>query len=173
LGDQINAEFNAVKAQSDAVVFEFGPSRQQKLRIRDDIRRWQPQLGALLQVQMTSLQYRFETRARSLAEGIAEALSAFEEDMAVTARVMSDEVSGAPGRMPPDVQKSASTLRQEIENHYAASGLPIPPALADMITLTRQLASIVVPLAADIHSTFATPTHARIPSARPGLRHTP
>jgi multidrug resistance protein MdtO len=157
LGDQITAEFNAVKAQSDAVVFEFGPSGRRKLKIRDDIRRWQPALGALLQVQMTSLQYLFETRARKLEEGIAEALSAFEEDMAITAQVMSDEVSGKPCRMPPDVQKSASTLRREIETHYAASALPIPPALADMITLTQNLASIVVPLSGDIHSTFATP----------------
>jgi multidrug resistance protein MdtO len=157
LGDQINAEFNAVKAQSDAVVFEFGPSRERKLKIRDDIRRWQPALGALLQVQMTSLQYLFETRARKLAPGIAEALSAFEEDMAITVRVMSEEVSGKRSRTPPDVQTSASTLRREIEKHYAASRLPIPPALADMITLTQRLAFIVVPLSADIHSTFATP----------------
>jgi multidrug resistance protein MdtO len=157
LADQINAGFNAVKAQSDAVVFEFGPSRQRKLKIRDDIRRWQPALGALLQVQMTGLQYLFETRAHQLAQGIAEALSAFEEDMAVTARAMSEEVSGKPSRIPPDVQKSAATLRQEIEKHYVASGLPIPPALADMITLAHNLASIAVPLSAGIHSTFTTP----------------
>jgi multidrug resistance protein MdtO len=156
LGDHINAEFNEVKAQADAVVFEFGPSRQRKLKIRDDIRRWQPSLGALLQVQMTSLQYLFETRARELPQGIAEALSAFEEDIAVTAQVMSKEVSGKPGRIPADVQKSASTLRREIQEHYAASRLPIPPALADLITLTQQLASIVVPLSADITATFAT-----------------
>ncbi|HKF67523.1 MAG TPA: hypothetical protein VKB36_13365, partial [Vicinamibacterales bacterium] len=135
-----------------------GPSRQRKLKIRDDIRRWQPALGALLQVQMTSLQYLFETRARKLEQGIAEALSAFEEDMAITAQVMSDEVSGRPCRIPPDVQKSAATLRREIEKSYAASGLPIPPALADMIILTQNLASIVVPLSADVHSTFATAT---------------
>jgi multidrug resistance protein MdtO len=157
LGDQINARFNAVKAQADAVVFEFGPSRQRKLKIRDDIRRWQPALGALLQVQMTGLQYLFETRAQKLAPGIAEALSAFEEDMAVTARGMSDELSGRPCRIPPDVQKSAETLRREIEKHHTASGLPIPPALADIITLSQNLASIVVPLSADIHSTFAIP----------------
>jgi len=157
LGDQINAGFNAVKAQSDAVVFEFGPSRQRKLKIRDDIRRWQPALGALLQVQMTSLQYLFETRDRKLAEGIAEALSAFEEDMAITAQAMSEEVSGNPRGMAPDVQQSVAELRQAIEKYYPAAGDTIPPALADMIALTQNLASIIVPLSADIHSTFATP----------------
>ncbi len=160
LRDQINEGFNAVKAQSDAVVFEFGPSRERKLKIRDDIRRWQPALGALLQVQITGLQYLFERRSQQLAQGIREALSTFEEDMAITAQVMSNEVRGKACDMPPDVQKSAARLQQEIEKHYAVSGLPIPSALADMITLTQNLASIVVPLSADIHSTFTNPQHA-------------
>jgi hypothetical protein len=65
--------------------------------------------------------------------------------------------SGKPSGIPPDVQKSAATLQQEIEKHYVASGLPIPPGLADMITLAHNLASIVVPLFADILSTFTNP----------------
>lgn len=157
LRDQINDGFNAVKAQADAVVFEFGPSRQWKLEIRDDIRRWQPALGTLLQVQITGLQYLYEKRSEEFPRQIADALSSFEEDMAITAQVMSDEVSGKPGRTAPDVQQSAIRLRQEIEEHYRASGLPVPPALADMITLSNNLASIVAPLYTDIHSTFTNP----------------
>jgi multidrug resistance protein MdtO len=160
LRDQINAGFNEVEAQCDAVVFEFGPSRQRKLKIRDDIRRWQPALGALPQVQITGLEYLFERRSQKLAQGIAEALAAFEEDMAITAQLMSEEVSGKPCRIAPDLQESAARLRQEVEKHYVASGLPIPPALADMISLTQNLASIVVPLSADIHATFTNLQHA-------------
>ncbi len=154
LRNQINQGFNAVKAQADAVVFEFGPSRQRKLKIRDDFRRWQPTLGALLQVQITGLQYLFEKRYPELSQPIADALTAFETDMAVTARAMSDEVAGKVARAAPDVQESAAKLRQEIEQHYTASGLPIPPTLVDMITISQNLASIIAPLYADIHSTF-------------------
>ena len=57
LRDQINAGFQAVTAQSDAVLLEFGPSRQRKLQIREDIRRWQPAIRTLLQVQITAVQY--------------------------------------------------------------------------------------------------------------------
>jgi multidrug resistance protein MdtO len=57
LRDQINAGFQAVTAQSDAVLFEFGPSRQRKLEIREHIRQWQPSIRTLLQVQMTSAQF--------------------------------------------------------------------------------------------------------------------
>ena len=77
LRDQINDGFNAVKAQSDAVLFEFGPSRERKLAIRDDLRRWQPTLGILLQVQVTFLQYLFEKGLPELPQPIAEARARF------------------------------------------------------------------------------------------------
>jgi multidrug resistance protein MdtO len=156
LRDQINEGFNAVKAQADAVVFEFGPSRQRKLRIRDDFRRWQPTLGTLLQVQITGLQYLFEKRYPELSLPIADALNAFEGNMAITARAMADEVAGKVAQAAPDVQESAARLRQEIEKHYTASGLPIPPTLVDMITISQNLASIIGPLYTDIHQTFTS-----------------
>ncbi|MGO9520444.1 MAG: hypothetical protein ACLPND_25685 [Candidatus Korobacteraceae bacterium] len=157
LRDQINDGFNAVKAQSDAVLFEFGPSRARKLAIRDDIRRWQPTLGILLQVQVTFLQYLFEKGLPAVPQSIAEARVAFESDMALVARAMADEVSGKVSRVAPDVQESAARLRQEIQRHYATVALPIPPPLVDMITLTQNLASILAPLYLDIHATFTDP----------------
>ena len=162
LRDQINEGFNAVKAQSDAVLFEFGPSRERKLKIRDDFKRWQPTLGILLQVQVTFLQYFFEMRLAELPQPIADAEAAFEEDMAIIAQAMSDEVAGKASRVTPDIQESATTLRQQIQKHYALTGLPIPPPFADMITLTQNLASILAPLYRDIHATFTTPQQAVI-----------
>jgi multidrug resistance protein MdtO len=55
LRDQINAGFQAVTAQSDAVLLDFSPSRQQKLQIRKNIQRWQPAIRTLLQVQITAV----------------------------------------------------------------------------------------------------------------------
>jgi len=83
---------------------------------------------------------------------------------------MSDAVAGRAFRDAPDIHESAARLRQEIETHYSAAGLPIPPTLVDMITLTQNLASILAPLYADIHSTFTTPQHALLhhPQARLG-----
>jgi multidrug resistance protein MdtO len=169
LRDQINAGFNAVKAQADAVVFEFGRTRQQKLRIRDDFRRWQPALGTLMQVQITGLQYLFEKRYPKLTPEIAKALCTFEEDMARTARAMSDEVSGNIASPAPDVEGSANRLKQEIEKHYAALGQPVPPSLVDLITISQNLGSIAAPLYKDIHGTFANPEVAEMhhPQMRP------
>ncbi len=162
LRDQINDGFNVVRAQADAVVFEFGPSRQRKLAIRDDFRRWQPALGTLLQVQVTGLQYLYEKRYPELTPEIAQALGTFEADMATTARAMSDEVSGKIASPAPDVQEAAVRLREEIEKHYAALSQPVPPSLVDMITLSQNLASILAPLYLDIHATFTNPQQAVI-----------
>jgi multidrug resistance protein MdtO len=157
LRDQISDGFNAVKAQSDAVVFEFGPSRARKLEIRDDFRRWQPALGALLQVQVTFLEYLSHNRFPELPTPIAKAEAGFEEDMATVARAMADEVAGRASNPTPDIQGSASRLQDEIKNYYQASGAPIPPPLVDMVTLTQNRASIIAPLYMGIHSTFTDP----------------
>jgi multidrug resistance protein MdtO len=155
LRDQISDGLNAVKAQSDAIPFEFGPSRPRKLAIRDDFRRWQPALGSLVQVQVTGLQYLYEQRFSELPQPIANALAAFEEDMATVARAMADTVAGQISGAVPDVQQSALRLHEEIRNHYR--GTAIAPALIDMMTLTHNLASIIAPLYSDIHATFANP----------------
>lgn len=156
LRDRINEGFNAVKAQADAVVFEFGPTRQRKLQIRNDMRRWQATLGTLLQVQITYLQYLFQLRLPDMPASITEAQTAFEKNLTDVIRAMSAEVCGSIPVAAPDIQASAMTLKEEIQAHYSASGSPIPPPLIDMITLTQNLASIVAPLSVDIHSTFTT-----------------
>ena len=160
LRDQINVGVNALRAQSDAVIFEFGQSRERKLRIRDDFRRWQPIFQTLLEVQTTFLQYRFDRRLPQLPPKIVEAQSACEENMALLVRSLSNYVAGESTATAPDVQASAEALRREIQEHYARSGLPVPSPLADTITLTQNLSSIVIPLYEDIHTTFPNPQDA-------------
>ncbi len=159
LRDRINEGFNAVKAQSDAVVFEFGPSRQRKLKIRDDFRRWQPTLGILMQVQITYLQYLFHSQ-EDVAQQIRDAAVSFEEDLRTTILAMADDIGGKPARVAPDIQQSAAKLRDELHKKYGEAGLP--PTAIDMLTLTQNLASVVAPLYNDVQATFANRQHARI-----------
>lgn len=162
LRDRINEGFHAVKTQADGVLFEFGPERERKLKIRDDFKRWQPTLGVMLQVQVATLQDLAEMRFSELPPQVAESQIAFEEDMAVIARAMSDDVAGKVTGPVPDIGESARALRNEIHEHYERFGLPIPPLLADTITLTRNLAFIAAPLYQDIHATFTNPEQALI-----------
>ncbi len=155
LRDEINAGFQAVNAQADAVLFEFGPSRQRKLKIRDDIRRWQPSLRTLLLVEVTSWQYRSQKPLYELPVPVAEAHVEFEKNTARILRAMANQVSGKPAEAAPNIQESASNLQREISTYYKERGLPISSQGSDVISLTNTLVSILVPLYEDIHSTFA------------------
>ncbi len=169
LRDRINEGFNAVKAQADAVVFEFGPTRQRKLQIRNDMRRWQAALGIFLQVLITYLQYLFQLRLPDMPAAITAAQMAFEKNLGDIVEAMSSEVGGSIPLATADIQASATTLKEEIEAHYSKSGSPVPPPLVDMITLTQNLASIAAPLSADVRAAFSNPQPAANPNPEIGL----
>ncbi len=155
LRDQLNVGFQAVTAQADAVLFEFGPSRQRKLQIRDDVRRWQPAIRTLLQVQIASVQYLAHKPLSNLPPPIAQAGVAFEKDIAQIMHAMASEVSGKPVGGVPDIRVSASRMRQEIEKYYGGLGVPVPDGASDVLGLADSLATILAPLYEDIRTTFA------------------
>jgi multidrug resistance protein MdtO len=155
LRDQLNAGFSAVTAQADAVLFEFGPSRQQKLQIREDIRRWQPSIRTLLQVQIASAQYLANKPLSNLPEPIDQAGVAFEKDIAQVMHAMASEVNGKPVGGVPDIRMSAVRFRQEVEKYYGNLGVPVPDAASDVVGLADSLATILAPLYEDIRATYA------------------
>jgi multidrug resistance protein MdtO len=157
LRDQINDGFQAVTAQSDAVLLDFSSSRQQKLRIRKDLRRWQPAIRTLLQVQVAATQYLAKNPLSDLPEPVAQAGVGFERDIAHVMRAMASEVSGKPVDAVPDIRLSTVKLQQEIRKYYEERGQQISPQASDVISLTENLASILAPLYEDIHSTFVRP----------------
>jgi len=155
LRDQINAGFQAVTAQSDAIVFEFGSSRARKLKIRDDVRRWQPSLRTLLLVEITASQYSVQRPLKELPQTLSQARIAFEKDTARMIRAMADEVSEKMIEGVPNIQESAARLEREISGYYREQGQPISPQASDIIRLSETIASILAPLHEDIHETFA------------------
>ena len=156
LRDQLNNGFEAVRAQSDAVLLEFGPSRQRQLQLRENIRRWQPSIRTLLEVQITSAQYLAQRPLTDLPEPVARAGVDFEKDIAHVMRAMADEVSGKPAAAVPDIRMSAAHFREEIRKYYHDLGAPVPPQASDVMGLAENLASILAPLYEDIHSTTAS-----------------
>ena len=154
LRDQLNANFQAIAAQSDALLFEFGPTRERKLKIRNDVRRWLPSLRTLLLVQVTSSQYRLQIPISSLPPSLARAHLEFESDVSQTMRAMADEVNGRGHVAMPDIQSSAARLQQEIVHFQNERNVSLPQT-SDVANLTKTVASIIVPLAQDIQATFA------------------
>jgi multidrug resistance protein MdtO len=155
LRDQLNAGFPAVSTQADAVLFEFGPSRQRKLQIREDLRRWQPSIRTLLQVQIASVQYLVNKPLSNLPEPIAQAGVAFEQDVAQVMHAMASEASGKPVAGVPDISMSATQFQEAIRKYYQAAGTPVPTQASDILGLAESLATIIAPLYEDIRDTFA------------------
>jgi multidrug resistance protein MdtO len=167
LRDRINAGFEGVRAQSDAILFEFGSERQRKLQIRDDIRRWQPSIRTLLQVQVTSAQYLLYKPLKDMPRPIAEAGVVFEKDIAVVMRAMANVVTGKPVGMVPDIRLSATRMREAIRSYYQGMGAPISDESTDVMGLADSLATILAPLYDDIRDTFAAQRQNTV--ARPQL----
>jgi multidrug resistance protein MdtO len=158
LRDQINAGFQAVTAQSDAVLLEAGPSRQQMLQVRKNIQRWQPAVRTLLQVQITAVQYLSHTPLSNLPAPIAQAGIEFETDVAKVMRAMASEVSDKPAETAPDIRLSADNFRRVVLKYYQELDLPVTPQASDLAGLTESLASILSPLNEDIQATFGDPS---------------
>ena len=155
LRDQLNAGFQAVTSQADAVLFEFGPSRQRKLQIREDVRRWQPSIRILLQVQITSVQYLVNRPLSNLPQPIAQVGVAFEQDVAQVMHAMANEAIGKPVAGVPDISTSAAKFQEAIRQYYQEAGTPIPTQASDVLGLAESLATIIGPLYKDIRDTFA------------------
>jgi multidrug resistance protein MdtO len=171
LRDQLNAGFQAVTAQADAVLFEFGPSRQRKLQIRDDIRRWQPSIRTLLQVQVASAQYLAHQPLSNLPAPIVQAGVAFEKDIALVMHAMASEASGKPVDAAPDIRISAARMQQAIRNYYQDLGVPVTAQASDVLGLAESLATILAPLYDDVRDTFAA--HNQGIGAHVQLQHGP
>jgi multidrug resistance protein MdtO len=155
LRDQINDGFQAVTAQSDAVLLDLSPSRQQKLQIRKDIRRWQPAIRTLLQVQVAAAQYLTQSPLSNFPEAVAQAGTEFEKDVAQVMRAIAWEVNERPVPACPEIRLSAERMQQKIRKYYQDLGKPIPPQASDIADLAMSIASVLAPLYEDIHSTFA------------------
>jgi len=155
LRDQINERFQAVTAQSDAVLLDLSHSRQENLQVRKEIMRWQPSIRTLLQVQITAVQYLGQTPLSDLPQPIALAGTRFEEDVARVMRAIASEVSNKPAPAAPDIRLSAQSVEQEIQRYYQDRGMPVSPQVSDVAGLIESLTSVLSPLYEDIHSTFA------------------
>jgi multidrug resistance protein MdtO len=154
LRDQINAGFEAVRAQSDGVLFEFGLDRQRKMEIREDIRRWQPILRTLLLLRMTMAQYRAQKPFKDLPTAVAEAQKTLEQDIACEMRNLANLVSGKPPGPPVDLRQSAARFVEEARKGYESQG-GLTPMASDVFDLTQSFVSTLEPLDQDIRATFA------------------
>ena len=78
----ISKNFEETRALADAVLFEFGPSREQALLWRDRIVRWQPQVRVLFLTRIALWKYRAQLPGFELPEAVQAAQQEFDHELA-------------------------------------------------------------------------------------------
>jgi multidrug resistance protein MdtO len=95
LRETINAQFDKVRSLADGILFEFGSSRQQDLRLRDQIRRWQPQLRTLFVMRTASWKYRLQLPGFELPEAVRLSQQKYDDRSARVLEDMAERIEGS------------------------------------------------------------------------------
>ena len=75
----INNHFDMIRDESDALFFEFGQGWQEKIRLRNQIRAWQPQLRTYFLLEVSLLHFRLGNPDRELSPDAESCLSQSDE----------------------------------------------------------------------------------------------
>jgi multidrug resistance protein MdtO len=119
LRDAIEKGFENVRARADQVLFEFGPSREGNLALRDRIRQWQPQLRVLFVLHISTWNYRARLPGFDLPEPIHSAQREFDEEFARVLEGMANRIEGKPADVPDNFNISLQRLEQSVETYAA------------------------------------------------------
>jgi multidrug resistance protein MdtO len=155
LRETINAQFDKVRSLADGVLFEFGSSRQQDLRLRDHIRQWQPQLRTLFVMRMASWKYRLHLSGFELPESIRLSQQEYDDRSAGTLEEVADRIEGsAPHgrRMSAD---SRELLEQVLQDCRTKEAQRLPAVrTGSFVTLLSGIDKLTTSLAEEITMEF-------------------
>ena len=151
LRETINTYFDQVRALADGVLFEFGPSRQQDLALRDRIRRWQPQLRTLFLIRVALLKYRLRLSGFDLPEPVERAQQEFDEDLANVLDGMADRTAGKVSERKDSLEHSFERLEQTILSCCSEGPQKLLTAkLQTFLALSRSSESVIMSLDKEI-----------------------
>ncbi len=150
LREQIDAQFNQVRALADGVLFEFGPSRQQDLAMRERIRRWQPQLRTLFLLRIASLKYRFEVPGFELPETIRLAHQAYDDHSSQMLDEMAEGIEGGVLQAGPATEDALEFLEKTVGAYYEESQQTPAAHVWSFTTLLRGIDNLTSSLAAEV-----------------------
>jgi multidrug resistance protein MdtO len=151
LRETINTYFDQVRALADGVLFEFGPSRQQDLALRDRIRRWQPHLRTLFLMRVALLKYRLRLSGFDLPEPVELAQQEFDEELARVLDGMADRVEGKVSERKDNLEHSFEHLEETIRSCCSEGPQELPTAeVQTFLALSRSTESVAISLDKEI-----------------------
>jgi len=151
LREKINTNLDKLRLLADAVLFEFGPFRQQDLALRRKIVRWQSEVHMLFLVEITWLKYRLQFPGFELPEGLREAQLEFDDEFARTLESMADRFEGRRSTKKAEFENSFKRLERNIQTCYSkASSQQVTAQLQTFQSLCLRIESLTMSLAIEI-----------------------
>lgn len=139
LGETINAQMDKVRSAADGVLFEFGPSRQQDLALRDRIRRWQPRLRTLFLMRRAVLRYALRLPGFELPEAAQIVLNEYNDRSSRMLENMADRIEGRERGIMPEPEESARLLEQVCSWCGEQAPEQLPAHLRSFVLLLRKI----------------------------------
>jgi len=147
LRETINANLDKVRALADAVLFEFGPRRQENLLLRERILAWQTKLRAIFVMETTWLKYRVQLPGFELPDSLREAQLEFDDSLAKTLDSMANRIESGPSGEKQNFENALERL--ELKLRDCCSNETSATRLAQLQTfqsLSRRLGSLTAAL---------------------------
>jgi multidrug resistance protein MdtO len=151
LREAINSDMNQVLDLTDGVLFEFGPSRQTHLELRDQVRRLIPQVRTLFLMRITSLKYRLQLPGFDLPEPVRILQRQYDEASADKLEQMADQIEYGDSRVDSVAGSSQESLTRKLELLEAEASRQLPAVRAhSLVGLIQRMDTLTNSLAADI-----------------------
>jgi multidrug resistance protein MdtO len=147
----ISATFDNVRSASDAVLFEFGSSREQDLALRSRIKHWQSQLRPLFLTRNALLMQRLQLPGFELPESVRMAQQEFDDRLAKLLDGMADRMEGKASDRGDDFAEAFERLEQTVRACGSEGPQEVLAAkLRTFLALSRSIASVAVSLDKEI-----------------------
>jgi multidrug resistance protein MdtO len=145
LREMINSSFDEATSLADALLFEFGPSRQQNLALRSQFVRWHPRLRMVFLTQLVLWRYRVRVPGFELPAPVVTALQEFDEGLAYVINRMADRLEGKASARRGDFEEVVRNLEKQVLS--CCSKKPQGPLAAELHTflaLSRSIENVTL-----------------------------
>jgi multidrug resistance protein MdtO len=151
LREKINTNLDKVRLLADAVLFEFGPSRQKDLALRRQIVRWQSEVRMLFLMEIAWLKYSHQLPGFELPETLREAQQEFSHTLAQTLEGMADRIEGEPRKENLNFEDAVEYLERQIQSGFSKGSSELPAAHMETLqSLSSRMRSLTISLANEI-----------------------
>jgi multidrug resistance protein MdtO len=151
LRETINSSFDNARSLCDAVIFEFGSSREQNLALRSRIKHWQSQLRALFLTRVALLKFRLQLPGFELPHAVRVGQQEFDDNLAEMLDDMADRMEGKASEGRDNLEDSLGRLEQTIRACSSEEPQQLPSEeLQTFLALSRSIESVMMSLDKEI-----------------------